>query len=226
MNRAGRSHPAGIFSRVVALGLFAALCWPAAAAAESGQCSNLEEMADYGLATTLWGHSGEISSTDARSDEVPGEVRETPCEASEEADDRSASFCFEEADGQVSTLPSLLAKTRAEQKAGEIARAAADTAEPSPARLAETKASVPVDDSGDSASCSEEPDKCRALPPLPPTLTLEGSTASARDDARTLDTPVELTPDNPPAWARLRVGPNEGHSHPPDRPPGADLIPA
>ncbi|MFW5966682.1 MAG: hypothetical protein ACOCV2_04140 [Persicimonas sp.] len=222
MNQTARPHAASLIRRVFALAFGAVLCWPAIAAAETGQCGELEEMADHGVSSVWWADATEPSSTSAvetaEKQDVSSYGRETPCEDSDEVDD-SAEFCFEDADGQISTLPDLLAKSKARQQARELAGSAAEQAAPDRLPVAETKATPPVEEPEEADTCGENPDECSALPPLPPTLVLEGSSAAARDVVRSLDPPVELSPEEKQAWAKLRVGPNEGHRDPPDRPP-------
>lgn len=219
----------GLFSRAALVFGLLVVLWPATSHAAVGRCMEVSDLADQGVETfILSGLSVEQTGPkEAPSGELTDleDSADSPCGGDADADP-SSNLCFEDADGQISTLPRLLAQWRGQQAAGAVVDsvlAAVDRAEANqPEALAEASVeppAMPAPSDGD--SCSTNPDECRALPPLAPTVVIDVSTTPARAGFADFDIPVRLSDDDTRAWARLRVGPRLGHRDPPDQPPRA-----
>lgn len=208
------------------------------ASAEIGRCFAVSDLAERGIdpfmrSTSSDAETGEFeasgletSQADVTPKETPATIEsDAPCSDDPDADP-SANFCFEDAEGQISTLPTLLAKWRGEQAAEALVDKLNETIDGGEANdelLAETTVSpAPQPEDGDSASCSDRPDMCRSLPPLPPTLVVDASAGAARQEQFQRSVPpTTLSTDDQRAWARLKVRPTLGHRTPPDQPPQA-----
>lgn len=234
--------PAGAFAQTETSGQADAFAKNAfaqtGASAEMGRCFAVSDLAERGIdpfmrstssdaATGEFEVSGlETSQVDIALEETPATVdSDAPCSDDPDADP-SANFCFEDAEGQISTLPTLLAKWRGEQAAAALVDKLDETIDGGGAGdepVAETTVNpAPQPEDGDDASCSDRPDMCRSLPPLPPTLVIDASASAARQDQfqRSIP-PTTLSTDDQRAWARLKVRPTPGYRTPPDQPPQA-----
>jgi hypothetical protein len=217
MRRTAHSHHRERLCKAAIACALALLLWPSSVAAEPGHCFDLPDLAEQGLETFLMSPAGEISSRTEAS--TPEPISE-PCQGDAEAD-ASSKFCFEDAEGPISTLPRLIAQWRGEQAAGAVTDSLLGDVAPRAESidLALTEASSPEPTPPTEAdACSTTLEECRALPPLPPTLVLEATPSAERErlyEVELLDHPT----DDVRAWARLRVGPRLGYHTPPDRPP-------
>ncbi len=206
--------------------------------AEIGRCFAVSDLAERGIdpfmgSSSRDADSGELEASSLETGQADATLKETPATVDSDAPcsddpdaDPSANFCFEDAEGQISTLPTLLAKWRGEQAAEALVDQLNETIDGDDAHdelLAETTVSpAPQPEDGDDASCSDRPDMCRSLPPLPPTLVIDASASAARQDhfQRSIP-PTTLSTDDQRAWARLKVRPTPGYRTPPDQPPQA-----
>ncbi|QDG51723.1 hypothetical protein FIV42_13490 [Persicimonas caeni] len=230
MRQSGHSQLTGFLAQAAIVCGLVLLLWPTSAHADVGRCveHTVSDLAEQGVASLLTMTPADAPSTPALSLYDTEEVaNETPC-GDDPDTDPSSNFCFEDAQGQISTLPSLLAKWRGEQAANAVidsmfaaVEPADDEADAAPVVVAESVEVEPEPADSEGQSCRSNPDECRSLPPAPPTLTVDVSTASARQLLYELQLPPSLSEDNPRAWAQLRIGPLHGHRDPPEEPPRA-----
>lgn len=235
MRQSGQSHIKGFLAQAAIVCGFVLLLWPTSAHAEIGRCveNSVSDLAEQGVASflTMTPATPETPlSLQADADlgaDGQAAPAETPCGDNPDADP-SSNFCFEDAGGQISTLPRLLAQWRAQQTANTVIDSMlaameqqADDADAKPATPL-TAESIDVEpEPADDQSCHTSPDECRSLPPAPPTLVVDASAPAARQLVYASPILPRLTPDNPRAWAQLRIGPLNGHQDPPEQPPRA-----
>lgn len=235
MRQSGQLNLTGFLTQAALVCGLVLLLWPTSAHADIGRCveNSVSDLAEQGV-TSFWTMTpSNVDSSPAVSlYETQPAANETPCGDDPDADP-SSNFCFEDARGQISTLPSLLAKWRGEQAAGTVVdsmlaameqsdvQAEPTFAEPNNPVAAESIDVEPEPADSDEQSCQNNPDECRSLPPAPPTLTVDVSTGAARQLLYGLRLPAALSEDNPRAWSQLRIGPLHGHRDPPEQPPRA-----
>ncbi len=230
MSQVIHSQSRGSWLRALLVGTLAVLCWPTSAFADLGRCVEMHDLAEQGVETFVMDQapaapSGQLSRADL--DDLSEQAQQAaPCGGDDDADP-SSNLCFEDADGQISTLPRLLTQWHARKAADAVVNsvfaAIAHTDVPANPRPRPERVSVPARPMHprDNDSCTANPAKCRSLPPLAPTVTIDVATFAAHPVLHQTHIPIRLSTNQTRAWARLRIGPRHGHRAPPDKPPQA-----
>ncbi|MGM0558609.1 MAG: hypothetical protein ACQEVA_19645 [Myxococcota bacterium] len=200
--------------------LAVALLWPSMGFASGGNflfpagdgsCYDVEPLKNH----------GEFGSNVTEIADAQGE--DPPCTVDDS--DPASNVCLEAANSPISTLPRLLIETNGKETAESVvnsilARMEANDVRPDEVTVAITPSPEPAPSGENSkVACSTDSEECRALPPVPPSLQLDASAPAARELTRSIDLLDAPGQGRINAWAHLRVGPEDGHSQLPDRPP-------
>jgi hypothetical protein len=152
----------------------------------------------------------------------------TDCLADDSRD--AYNVCFEEAGVPASVVPKLSAKVRAFQQSDELIEQATalvglETTEESDERVASRlhplEVAPPAEQPNPNKSCTvDRQERCRSLPPLPPSLNLEASGAAPYMPVGNLDLPADPDPtDETTIPERHNILPADGYRSPPLKPP-------
>jgi hypothetical protein len=235
---------------LMALGLCVTL-WPSVsqAATVMGRCIEIGHLGEAGAHGFFVGDAQSFFADDAPSaaeSDAPATAESMstsaansrvsdPCSqdwGSNSDADPSSNFCFEQADGQISTLPRLIAEWRGQKEAAAVVDSillALDRDESAPESESElmvgpvlvsiSPAAAPPEDPSDELVCSTNPEQCHSMPPL---LILTEAVFTAVVRVPLLEAEIfHVEPSEPRAWAELRVGPQPGHRNLPEQPPRA-----
>jgi hypothetical protein len=180
-------------------------------AAGDGSCYDVEPLKNHGDLRT------NATELPASSDDEP------PCSVDDS--DPASNICLEAANSPISTLPRLLVEANGKETAESVVnsildRMEASDVEPHEFAVALTPSPEPPPAGDDSkVACSTDSEECRSLPPTPPHIKLDASAPAARDLTPSIDLLDAPDEGRINAWTHLRVGPEDGHSRLPERPP-------
>jgi hypothetical protein len=192
----------------VSLGATGSFWFPAA----DGSCYDVKPLENH---STLGASVTPVSEVETEDD--------TPCSVDDDAD-AASNICLEAANSPISTLPRLIAEANGKETADMVVESILERMERNDVDTEQVELAVtpspdaaPVDDA--TGACSTDTEECRSLPPAPPTLQLDGSSAAARHLLAAIELQDASDDERVNAWAHLRVGPQDGHQRDLDRPP-------
>ena len=209
--------------------------WGADSSSASGSCVNHGILEHEGFVSLM--SQGESSTAQKNASEISPAIQKqaslaSDCLADSDGSKRSNNLCFEKSGVPASVVPQLLAKSRALEQSEnvvDVARAIVDAQAGGSDRESETRrvvasrkgpvGTIPPSQPNPKSSCTAQPDNCRSLPPVPPSLDVEASGAAPQLPDESPEFSESDDPADEVPAGSSRVGPSDGHASPPLKPP-------
>ncbi len=169
------------------------------------------------------------SEGEAASSQHADEAEPAGSDCLEEDARRSNNVCFEQAGVPASVVPTLAAKVRGLQESEQAIEQAtamigldgpvSSQEQSTTSRLDSFQFVPPPSPSPDNSCTVDRQERCRSLPPLPPSLTLEASATAPYISDRDPDFPEPRPSDETAPLDHHEIRPSDGYSSPPLKPP-------